>query len=156
MTNVAWQTRHEVALGRPPDRRIADFEGITNMKKIVTNAILIAASAGVLLPQTVAQSMTHAKRTDEQVIRISASNFEFKPSEILIKKGVPVTLELVSQDRHHGFNLAEFRVRADIKPGVVQKVRFVPDKIGTFTFICDVFCGDGHEEMSGTVRVIEQ
>jgi len=122
----------------------------------VTNAILIAASAGVLLQQTVAQSMGHAKGTDEQVIRISASNFEFKPSEILVKKGVPVTLELDSQDRHHGFKLAEFQLRVDIKPGVVQKVRFVPDKIGTFTFICDVFCGDGHEEMSGTVRVIEQ
>jgi len=138
------------------DRRISDFEGITNMKNIVTNAILIAASAGLLIQQTVAQPTVHEMRNDEQVIRISASNFEFKPSEILVRKGVPVTLELISQDRHHGFKLAEFHLRADIKPGVVEKVRFVPDKVGTFTFICDVFCGDGHEEMSGTLRVIEQ
>jgi cytochrome c oxidase subunit II len=135
---------------------ISDFEGITNMKNIVTNAILIAASAGLLIQQTVAQPTVHEMRNDEQVIRISASNFEFKPSEILVRKGVPVTLELISQDRHHGFKLAEFHLRADIKPGVVEKVRFVPDKVGTFTFICDVFCGDGHEEMSGTLRVIEQ
>ena len=125
------------------------------MKKIVTNTILIAALAGVLLQQTVAQPMAHEMRNNEQIIRISASNFEFKPSEIVIKKGLPVTLELVSEDRHHGFKLAEFHLRADIKPGVVEKVRFVPDKIGTFTFICDVFCGDGHEEMTGTLRVIE-
>jgi cytochrome c oxidase subunit 2 len=138
------------------DRRISDFEGITNMKNIVTNAILIAASAGLIMQQTVAQPTVHEMRNDEQVIRISASNFEFKPSEILVRKGVPVTLELISQDRHHGFKLAEFHLRADIKPGVVEKVRFVPDKVGTFTFICDVFCGDGHEEMSGTLRVIEQ
>jgi cytochrome c oxidase subunit 2 len=135
---------------------ISDFEGITNMKNIVTNAILIAASAGLLIQQTVAQPTVHEMRNDEQVIRISASNFEFKPSEILVRKGVPVTLELISQDRHHGFILAEFHLRADIKPGVVEKVRFVPDKVGAFTFICDVFCGDGHEEMSGTLRVIEQ
>jgi len=128
---------------------------MTNMKKIVTNTILIAALAGVLLQQTVAQPMAHEMRNNEQIIRISASNFEFKPSEIVIKKGLPVTLELVSEDRHHGFKLAEFHLRADIKPGVVEKVRFVPDKIGTFTFICDVFCGDGHEEMTGTLRVIE-
>ena len=126
------------------------------MKNIVTNAILIAASASLLIQETVARPTSHELRDDEQVIRISASNFEFKPDEILVKKGVPVTLELVSQDRHHGFKLTEFRLRADIKPGVVEKVRFVPDKIGTFTFICDVFCGDGHEEMSGTLRVIEK
>ena len=126
------------------------------MKNIVTNAILIAASASLLIQETVARPTSHELRDDEQVIRISASNFEFKPSEILVKKGVPVTLELVSQDRHHGFKLTEFRLRAEIKPGVVEKVRFVPDKIGTFTFICDVFCGDGHEEMSGTLRVIEK
>jgi len=125
------------------------------MKKIVTNIIFIAASAGLLLQQTVAQPITHEMRNDEQVIRISVSTFEFKPSEIVIKKGVPVTLELISQDRHHGFKLAEFHLRADIKPGVIEKVRFTPDKIGTFTFICDVFCGDGHEDMSGTLRVVE-
>ena len=59
------------------------------------------------------------------------------------------------KDRHHGFKLSEFHVRADIKPGSVEKVRFVPDKTGTFTFICDFFCGDGLEDMTGTLRVVE-
>jgi cytochrome c oxidase subunit 2 len=126
------------------------------MKNIVTNAILIAASVGVLIQQTVARPTVQEVRNDEDVIRISASTFEFKPSEIVVKKGMPVTLELISQDRHHGFKLAGFHLRADIQPGVVEKVRFVPDQIGKFTFICDVFCGDGHEEMSGTLTVVEQ
>jgi heme/copper-type cytochrome/quinol oxidase subunit 2 len=30
---------------------------------------------------------------------------------------------------------------------------FTPDKAGTFTFLCDVFCGDGHEGMSGRLVV---
>lgn len=124
------------------------------MKNIVTHAVLIAASAGLLIQQTVARPAASEPRDDEQVIRISASNFEFKPNEIVVRKGVPVTLELVSRDRHHGFKLAQFKLRADIQPGAVEKVQFVPDKTGTFTFICDVFCGDGHEEMSGTLRVI--
>ncbi len=50
--------------------------------RIMTNAILIAALAGVLLQQTVAQPTTRAKVNDEQVIRISASNFDFKPNEL--------------------------------------------------------------------------
>ena len=122
----------------------------------LVNYVLAAAEPVVLLvQQTAIQSSAKEISSDEQVIRISASTFEFKPSEITVKKGVPVTLELVSQDRHHGFKLPEFHLRADIKAGAVEKLRFVPDKAGTFTFFCDVFCGDGHEDMSGTLKVIE-
>jgi cytochrome c oxidase subunit 2 len=123
------------------------------MKKIT--AVLVVASAGFLMQQGVILSVAREARNNEQVIRISASTFEYKPSEITVKKGVPVTLELVSEDRHHGFKLPEFHVQSDIKPGVVQKVRFIPDKAGKFTFFCDVFCGDGHEDMSGTLTVVE-
>jgi cytochrome c oxidase subunit 2 len=126
-----------------------------SMKKILHHALLIAASAGLFLQQTAIQSAAPEMRNDEQVIRISASTFEYKPSEITVERGVPVTLELMSQDRHHGLKLSAFQLRADIQPGVVEKVRFVPDKIGKFTFFCDVFCGDGHEDMSGTLTVIE-
>ena len=117
--------------------------------------VLIAASVGYLHQQTVLRSAAREKEDTEQVIRISASTFEFKPSEIRVKKGVPVTLELISSDRHHGFKLSEFHVRVDVKPGAVEKVRFIPDKTGTFTFLCDVFCGDGHEDMSGTLTVVD-
>jgi cytochrome c oxidase subunit 2 len=110
---------------------------------------------GYLHQQTVLRSAAREKGDTEQVIRISASTFEFKPNEIRVKKGVPVTLELISSDRHHGFKLSEFHVRVDVKPGAVEKVRFIPDKSGTFTFLCDVFCGDGHEDMSGTLTVVD-
>jgi cytochrome c oxidase subunit 2 len=126
-----------------------------NIKKTATRVLFVAASACILLQQTAIRSSANPMPTDEQIVRISASKFEYKPSEITVKKGVPVTLELVSEDRHHGFKLAEFHLRADIKPGVVEKIRFVPDKAGTFSFFCDVFCGDGHEDMSGTLKVIE-
>jgi cytochrome c oxidase subunit 2 len=123
--------------------------------KFVNCVLAAAVPVVLLLQQTTIQSLAKEISSDEQIIRISASTFEFNPSEITVKKGVPVTLELVSQDRHHGFKLPEFHLRADIKAGVVEKLRFVPDKAGTFTFFCDVFCGDGHEDMSGTLKVIE-
>ena len=127
-----------------------------SMKKTLHFALLVVASAGLFLQQGTTQSAAPEMRKDEQVIRISASTFEYKPSEFTVKKGVPVTLELVSGDRHHGFKLPAFRLRADIRPGVVEKVRFVPEQAGKFTFFCDVFCGDGHEDMSGTLTVIEE
>jgi cytochrome c oxidase subunit 2 len=125
------------------------------MKKMLSPALTIAASAFLLLYQSVTRTAALEMPNDEQVIRISASTFEFKPNEITVKRGAPVTLELTSLDRHHGFKLPAFHLRADTSTGVVERVRFVPDKTGTFTFFCDVFFGDGHEDMSGTLRVVE-
>ena len=123
------------------------------MKKLAL--FLVAAAIGYFYQESIARPSVKDPQSDEQVIRISAKTFEFQPSEITVKKGIPVTLELISTDRHHGFKLPEFELRADITPGSVEKVRFVPDRTGTFTFLCDVFCGDQHEEMSGTLTVIE-
>ena len=52
-----------------------------------------------------------------------------------------------------GFSAPDFDTRADIIPGKVARVRLTPDKVGTFTFLCDIFCGSGHENMSGTIVV---
>jgi cytochrome c oxidase subunit 2 len=45
--------------------------------------------------------------------------------------------------------------RADVNPGATATVRFTPNKTGKFTFSCDVFCGEGHEDMTGTIIVTE-
>ena len=91
----------------------------------------------------------------EQVIRITAKKFEYTPPEITLKKGVPVILELATEDILMGFDLPELKVRADIVPGKVTRVRVVPDKVGSFEFLCDVFCGSGHEEMGGKITVVD-
>jgi len=46
-------------------------------------------------------------------------------------------------------------VRADLKSGTTTRVEILPDKVGSFAFHCDVFCGDGHEGMTGTLQVVE-
>ena len=84
-----------------------------------------------------------------------AKRFEYTPSEITLKKGVPVILELTALDRDHGFKVPEFGIRADLKPGEVARVRIVPDHTGRFEFRCDVFCGDGHEDMAGEIVVVD-
>ena len=100
-------------------------------------------------------TLAHSEKTEEAVIRITAKKFEFEPNQITLKKGEPVTLELVSLDRVHGFNLPELGIRADIIPGQSTKVRLVPQTTGWFTFRCDIFCGSGHEDMAGQIIVVE-
>ena len=92
-------------------------------------------------------------QTSEQVIRVVAKRFDFTPSTIQLKKGVPAVLEFTTLDVPMGFNLPDFKVRTDILPDKVSRVRFVPDKAGTFDFVCDIFCGSGHESMEGTIVV---
>ena len=91
----------------------------------------------------------------EQVVRMTAKKFEYTPSEITLKKGVPVILEITAVDRDHGFKVPELGIRADLKSGQVTRVRIVPDRTGTFEFRCDVFCGSGHEDMSGEIVVVD-
>jgi cytochrome c oxidase subunit 2 len=113
---------------------------------------LIAYAAVAIAISTIAFGSGSLK---ERVIKIGAKKFEFSPAEITVKKGEPVVLEINSEDVKHGFTLPDFGVRTDIKPGTVNRVTFTPDKVGSFTFACDVFCGAGHEEMSGTLNVTE-
>jgi cytochrome c oxidase subunit II len=89
------------------------------------------------------------------VIHITAKKFTYTPREILLKKGVPVVLELTSLDRAHGFRLTAFGMRADVKPGEVTRVPIVPHETGRFSFECDVFCGINHEEMGGEIIVVD-
>src|ERR1700693_6020835 len=89
----------------------------------------------------------------EQVIKILARKFTYAPNKLTLKKGVPVVLELTTADVLMGFSAPDFDVRADIIPGQVARVRLAPDKVGSFTFLCDVLSGSGHETMKGTITV---
>ena len=88
-----------------------------------------------------------------KVVRIKARKFSFTPNVLTLKKGQPVVLELTTADVFMGFNVPELNLRADIVPGQVARVPFTPERTGTFDFVCDIFCGEGHEKMSGKIRV---
>src|SRR5215510_7744947 len=90
----------------------------------------------------------------EKVIRITAKKFEFIPSAIELKKGELVVLEFTSADVVMGFSLPDFKLRTDIVPGGFTRLTLTPDRLGTFEFVCDHFCGDFHEDMSGRIRVV--
>ncbi|MFA5982888.1 MAG: cupredoxin domain-containing protein [Methylococcaceae bacterium] len=93
--------------------------------------------------------------TDHQmpVIQILASRYRFEPAKIVVKKGQAVILEIQSSDRLHGFAIPGLGLRSDARPGQMTRVAIKPEKTGTLTYFCDVFCGSGHEQMSGEIVV---
>jgi cytochrome c oxidase subunit 2 len=89
-----------------------------------------------------------------QVVKITAKKFEYSPNEIRIKTGVPTVFEFTSLDRVHGFTVPDLGgIRATIEPGKVTRVTILAPKAGTYEFHCDLFCGEGHEGMTGKIIV---
>ena len=116
-------------------------------------ACVIAAATLVVAFTSVATYV--AAQPQEKVIKVSAKRFDYTPGHLTLKKGEPVILELTTDDVLMGFNAPDLGLRADIVPDKVTRVRVVPDKTGTFTFLCDIFCGTKHEEMNGTIMVVD-
>jgi cytochrome c oxidase subunit II len=124
------------------------------MKRIKLAVIIGSLIAFATLGEAAAAEAIPVVR-QERVIQVTAKVSEYSPHEIVLKKGEPVILELTSQDREHGFRLPDFGIREDIKPGQVARVRLLPQRVGRFSFACDVFCGVDHEEMVGEIVVVD-
>jgi len=121
----------------------------TNIRAILIASVVAIVAIGATAGYVSAQAAPRAK-----VIKISAKRFDYSPGKLILKKGQRVVLELTSKDVVMGFNLPDFNVRGDMIPGKVTRVEFTPDKTGEFTFLCDIFCGSGHEEMHGRITVV--
>ncbi|MFZ6746802.1 cupredoxin domain-containing protein [Undibacterium sp. JH2W] len=98
--------------------------------------------------------LAHAQvKSRKRVIPIKAQKFSFLPNSIEAKVGETIVLAFTALDFTHGFNLPDFNLRMDLVPGKVINVELKPDKPGIYEFLCDNFCGDGHEGMSGKLLV---
>jgi cytochrome c oxidase subunit 2 len=123
---------------------------LTKPKDWVLGMTALTAMAGVGM--TAVSCTAHPT---ERVVRITAKRFEYQPASVTLKKGQPAVIELTSLDRLHGFTQPELGIRADVLLGETARVHFVPRQSGLFPFHCDIFCGTGHEGMTGTIRVVD-
>jgi cytochrome c oxidase subunit 2 len=103
---------------------------------------------------TVAGPITLFAQAKPRVIPIRAYKFTYDPEDLTLKLNEPVLFQLTTADVVMGFSVPDFKVRGTIIPGQVTEVAMTPNKVGEFTFLCDVFCGSGHENMEGTLRVV--
>lgn len=113
-----------------------------NRRRILQGAL---AAAGATLMRA-----GFAQGADEpRVIEMTARRFAFEPNEIALKAGERVVLAIRSLDFVHGMNIPDLGMRLDLTPGTVIRLALQPKVPGTIDFVCDNFCGTGHEEMRG-------
>jgi cytochrome c oxidase subunit 2 len=88
-------------------------------------------------------------------IPVVATKFAFDRAEIRMRCGEAVTLVLSSADFVHGFSVPDLDVRVDLVPGRTVELALRPARAGRFAFLCDNFCGEGHDRMTGFLVVEE-
>ena len=88
-----------------------------------------------------------------RVVEITAKRFGFTPNQITLKEGETVTLRLSSEDVTHGFFMRALKIDEVVDPGKPTDITITPQTAGTFTTICDHFCGANHGNMNMKIVV---
>ncbi len=115
--------------------------------------ILTPALIAIFCLTGMVKGMKGAHAQSNPVIEITAKRFAFSPDKITLKKGQTVTLRLHSEDVTHGFFLRPLGLDEEIPAGQSADVTITPQTTGTFTTICDHFCGANHGNMNMTIVV---
>jgi len=77
-------------------------------------------------------------------------------ADLHLKINQSVKIELRSLDVLHNFYIPQFRAKMDTLPGIITYYWFIPEKTGEFAILCAEYCGTGHYEMRGYVKVDEE
>jgi cytochrome c oxidase subunit II len=111
--------------------------------------LMLAGTAAALA----AMSRIPARAAAPRVIQVRAKRFVFTPNQIKLAPHEAVVFELISEDVPMGFSIPQYGVRADVPPGPPVRLAAQAGDAGTVEFLCDIFCGSGHETMNGTLIV---
>ncbi len=87
-------------------------------------------------------------------IHVASMQFEFMPTQIIVREGEPVKLLVTTTDVRHGLAIPAFDVDTVVYKDKTNTLTFTPDKPGRFPIHCSVFCGTGHASMEGELIVV--
>jgi cytochrome c oxidase subunit 2 len=70
-----------------------------------------------------------------------------------LENGKSYRLHLTSMDYNHGFSLQPANINIQIVPGFEHVITATPNQAGTYSVVCNEYCGIGHHTMVGRVYV---
>ena len=76
--------------------------------------------------------------------------------ELVVPVNKPIKLLMSSQDVIHSFFVPDFRIKMDVLPNRYTVTWFEAVHTGEFQIYCTEFCGKGHSEMLGKVKVLSE
>ena len=80
--------------------------------------------------------------------------FAFEPARVEVTEGERIRLVVTSGDGVHGLEIKKFKVNKKVPRGGDKiTIDFVASAPGEYPIVCSEYCGNGHEEMKGTLVV---
>ncbi|MCT2537336.1 cytochrome c oxidase subunit II [Aquibacillus koreensis] len=101
---------------------------------------------------------------DQYLVSVIASAFNYnlgtdEDGKAIRTVRIPVDSTVVFQvtttDVIHGFQLAGTNVNMMVEPGYISSLETTFKKPGTYTLLCNEYCGTGHHIMAATVEVYQ-
>jgi len=73
---------------------------------------------------------------------------------LMVPEQTPIRLNISSEDVVHSLSIPAFRVKRDAVPGLTTYTWFFADDPGVYDIYCAEFCGQGHADMTATLRIV--
>ena len=116
----------------------------------------------LLKAQAVAEKYTVRTETDEKIpvvapppgsdVYMLARLWAFWPI-LELEKGKSYRLHLTAMDYNHGFSLQPANINIQMVPGFEHVVTVTPNQSGTYSVVCNEYCGINHHTMVGRIHV---
>jgi cytochrome c oxidase subunit 2 len=116
----------------------------------------------LLKAQAVAAKYTVRTETDQNIpvvapppgsdVYMLARLWSFWPI-LELEKGKSYRLHLSAMDYNHGFSLQPANINIQIVPGFEHVVTVTPNQTGTYSVVCNEYCGINHHTMVGRIYV---
>jgi cytochrome c oxidase subunit II len=122
----------------------------TTLSVLMSAALVAAAMIDVPGSRIASAPQVAAPR----VIEVVARRYAFEPADVEVTEGETVRLMVRSGDGLHGIEIKALKVKHELPRGADPvAIEFTAPAPGRYPILCSEFCGDGHEEMKGTLIV---
>jgi cytochrome c oxidase subunit II len=93
------------------------------------------------------------KSAPAEHINVVMKKYTITPSEIRVKSGQPVELDVTTADVQHGFDVPALGIKEPVQPGKTTTISFTPSQKGEFEVQCGIICGPHHDDMTAKLVV---
>lgn len=107
----------------------------------------------VLLSFLFAAAGCQHKSAPVEHINVTMKKYTISPSEIRVKSGQPVELDVTAADVQHGFDVPALGIKEPVQPGKTTVISFTPSQKGQFDVQCGIICGPHHDDMTAKLIV---